>query len=257
MTASESQPHAMSDHEAEQVARANVSGNTPVVFVHGLWLLASSWDRWAELFDQAGYAPVTACWPDDPDRSRRRRQTLRSSQTRALERSPITSRVWSGSSMQSRRNRHVMAQSQHRPSTDPRDKRLAMAVKDHPLDYADFEGVIPEGNYGAGQVIVWDTGTYRNITEREGEELPVADALADGHVVVWLEGRKLRGGYVLQRVGKDGERERWLLIKQTDEGADARRNPVKDSAGVRPVGQDDRGASRMRSMLDRPHIPMQ
>jgi DNA ligase D-like protein (predicted 3'-phosphoesterase) len=113
------------------------------------------------------------------------------------------------------------------PSTDPRDKRLAMAVEDHPLDYADFEGVIPEGNYGAGQVIVWDTGTYRNITEREGEELPIADALADGHVVVWLEGRKLRGGYILQRVGKDGERERWLLIKQTDEGADARRNPVK------------------------------
>jgi pimeloyl-ACP methyl ester carboxylesterase len=54
-------------HEAEQVARANAGGRQPVVFVHGLWLLASSWDRWAEVFDEAGYAPVTADWPDDPD----------------------------------------------------------------------------------------------------------------------------------------------------------------------------------------------
>jgi non-heme chloroperoxidase len=58
---------AVSDHEAEQVAHANESGRQPVVFVHGLWLLASSWDRWADLFEEAGYVPVTANWPDDPD----------------------------------------------------------------------------------------------------------------------------------------------------------------------------------------------
>jgi len=57
----------MTGHDAEQVERANASGRTPVVFSHGLWLLPSSWDRWAELFEQAGYAPVTAGWPDDPD----------------------------------------------------------------------------------------------------------------------------------------------------------------------------------------------
>ena len=57
----------VSPHEAEQVARANDSGKQPVVFVHGLWLLASSWDRWAELFEEAGYVAVTARWPDDPD----------------------------------------------------------------------------------------------------------------------------------------------------------------------------------------------
>jgi pimeloyl-ACP methyl ester carboxylesterase len=57
----------MTGHDAEQVERANASGRTPVVFIHGLWLLPSSWDRWAELFEQAGYAPVTAGWPDDPD----------------------------------------------------------------------------------------------------------------------------------------------------------------------------------------------
>ena len=57
----------MTEHEAEQVERANTSGRTPVVFVHGLWLLPSSWDRWVGLFEEAGYAPVTPGWPDDPE----------------------------------------------------------------------------------------------------------------------------------------------------------------------------------------------
>jgi pimeloyl-ACP methyl ester carboxylesterase len=57
----------IAEHEAEQVERANASGRTPVAFVHGLWLLPSSWDRWAELFEEAGYSAVTPGWPDDPD----------------------------------------------------------------------------------------------------------------------------------------------------------------------------------------------
>ena len=60
-------PSAVNDRAGEQVARANASGKVPVVFVHGLWLLPSSWDRWAELFDEAGYAPLTPGWPDDPE----------------------------------------------------------------------------------------------------------------------------------------------------------------------------------------------
>ncbi len=113
------------------------------------------------------------------------------------------------------------------PSTDPRDKRLAMPTEDHPLDYADFEGVIPEKNYGAGPVIVWDAGTYRNLTERDGRTVPVEDAVNAGHVKVWLDGHKLTGGFSLRRtrIGTDG-REKWLLVKLRDEAADARRNPV-------------------------------
>jgi DNA ligase D-like protein (predicted 3'-phosphoesterase) len=109
------------------------------------------------------------------------------------------------------------------PSTDPREKRLARQVEDHPVDYLDFEGVIPEDEYGAGPVIVWDAGTYGNLTEDDGEEIAVEDAIHNGHVSVWLEGRKLRGGYALTRFR--GEHD-WLLVKIDDEAADARRNPT-------------------------------
>jgi DNA ligase D-like protein (predicted 3'-phosphoesterase) len=103
------------------------------------------------------------------------------------------------------------------PSTDPREKRLAMAVDDHPLSWGDFEGVIEEGEYGAGPVIVWDRGDYRNLREESMEE-----ALGLGHLSFWLEGEKLRGGWSLRRIGG----RRWLLVKRRDEEADARRNPV-------------------------------
>jgi len=103
------------------------------------------------------------------------------------------------------------------PSTDPRDKRLAMQVEDHPLSYGNFEGVIPEGEYGAGPVIVWDTGPYRNLSEK-----PMAEALDEGHASFWLEGKKIRGGYSLRQI----EGRRWLLVKKNDEEADRRRNPV-------------------------------
>ena len=67
MAAITPQTATITSREAEQVERANASGKTPVVFIHGLWLLPSSWDRWAELFEQAGFAAVTPSWPDDPD----------------------------------------------------------------------------------------------------------------------------------------------------------------------------------------------
>jgi DNA ligase D-like protein (predicted 3'-phosphoesterase) len=110
------------------------------------------------------------------------------------------------------------------PSTDPREKRLAVATEDHPLDYAWFEGVIPKDEYGGGTVLIWDRGSYRNITEKEGGLRPMPEALADGHVLVWLEGEKLSGGYALQRI--DDDQDQWLLVKMDDEAADARRKPV-------------------------------
>jgi DNA ligase D-like protein (predicted 3'-phosphoesterase) len=116
------------------------------------------------------------------------------------------------------------------PSTDPREKRLALRVEDHPLEYAGFEGTIPEGQYGAGSVMVWDRGPYRNL---RAEQRTMSESLEDGQVEVRLEGKKLQGGYALVRTGggekgsgsRDAE-ERWLLVKMKDEEADARRNPV-------------------------------
>jgi DNA ligase D-like protein (predicted 3'-phosphoesterase) len=114
------------------------------------------------------------------------------------------------------------------PSTDPSEKRLAVPTEDHPLAYADFEGVIPEGEYGGGTVLVWDRGSYRNLKEAdEDEEQPksVSEQLDEGHATIWLNGEKLSGGYALIRTSK-GDDPMWLLIKMNDEEADARRNPT-------------------------------
>jgi DNA ligase D-like protein (predicted 3'-phosphoesterase) len=98
------------------------------------------------------------------------------------------------------------------PSTDPGEKRLAVEVDDHSLAYADFEGTIG-GGYGAGAVIVWDTGSYRVLGDVDAGE-----ALDAGHLSFWLEGSKLRGGYTLHRTSA-GAKPQWLLIKRRDEEA--------------------------------------
>lgn len=112
-------------------------------------------------------------------------------------------------------------------STDPREKRLAIQTEDHPLDYVDFEGIIPEGEYGAGPVLVWDSGSYRNLRARQDRDSrSMENSLDDGLIEVWLEGRKLTGGYALKRI-EDGGKPRWLIIKMDDERADARRRPTR------------------------------
>ena len=111
------------------------------------------------------------------------------------------------------------------PSTDPKVKRLAMPTEDHPLEYADFEGIIPKGEYGAGTVEVWDAGTYRNLKFKDGREIPPENAIADGHITFWLEGKKLQGGFALTRTGQ-GDKARWLLVKMADEKADPAHDPV-------------------------------
>lgn len=105
------------------------------------------------------------------------------------------------------------------PSTNPDDRRLAIKVEDHPIDYGDFEGVIPKGMYGAGTVLVWDRGTYRNRMAEKDPPISVQESIGIGHAEVWLEGEKLRGGYALVEMKGRGENQ-WLLIKMKDEFAD-------------------------------------
>lgn len=116
------------------------------------------------------------------------------------------------------------------PSTNPADKRLAVPTEDHPLSYADFEGTIAAGEYGAGEVIVWDRGTYRNIMAQKEEPLSMQEALDKGHIEVWLEGEKLQGGYALIRTRGKGMAGNWLLVKMSDEQA----RPGVDITATRP-----------------------
>jgi bifunctional non-homologous end joining protein LigD len=105
------------------------------------------------------------------------------------------------------------------PSLDPSVKRLAMQVEDHPIEYANFEGVIPEGEYGAGTVMVWDKGTW------EPESPDVDAALRNGDLKFSLHGKKLKGSWVLVRTrgyGSSRGRSSWLLIKHRDQYASKR-----------------------------------
>jgi bifunctional non-homologous end joining protein LigD len=106
------------------------------------------------------------------------------------------------------------------PSMNPANKRLAVMTEDHPLEYSDFEGIIPEGQYGAGTVMVWDRGWYESAGD-----IPIDRQLARGKIDIVLHGRKLRGGFTLIKTGtRSGGRSQaknWLLIKHRDEYADS------------------------------------
>jgi len=106
------------------------------------------------------------------------------------------------------------------PSLDPKQRRLAMEVEDHPLEYASFEGVIPEGEYGGGTVMVWDEGVWMPM-----DDVDPAKALERGELRFVLDGAKLKGSWTLIRT--DGRR--WLLMKRNDEYAGA-----EDIATTRP-----------------------
>ncbi|RCV48964.1 DNA polymerase ligase N-terminal domain-containing protein [Marinitenerispora sediminis] len=133
------------------------------------------------------------------------------------------------------------------PSTDPRDKRLAVPTEDHPLEYADFEGTIAAGEYGGGTVLLWDRGHYTNTTHKGGRALSMAEGLEHGHVSFRLAGEKLTGGYALSRF-RTGREEAWLLVKEADEAADARRRPVRSQPEsvrtgrrMREIAEEDGG----------------
>src|SRR5262249_34890651 len=98
------------------------------------------------------------------------------------------------------------------PSLSTRDKRLAVQVEDHPIDYRDFEGTIPEGQYGGGTVIVWDRGTWAPIGDPD-------EGLKKGHLDLGPGGGKLTGRFARVRTRGEAKRPTWLLIKRSDKGA--------------------------------------
>ncbi|MEI6948434.1 non-homologous end-joining DNA ligase [Paraflavisolibacter sp. H34] len=117
------------------------------------------------------------------------------------------------------------------PSLNPSDKRLAMEVEDHPFDYRDFEGVIPEGSYGAGTVIVWDEGVYVPVggeeLSRQEQEKMLMRQFFSGTVKFTLQGQKVGGSFTLIRLKKGVERS-WLLIKSADEFSSSEDITLKD-----------------------------
>jgi bifunctional non-homologous end joining protein LigD len=125
------------------------------------------------------------------------------------------------------------------PSLDPQQKRLAIRVEDHPWDYRNFEGIIPEGNYGAGQVIVWDRGTYRCV-EADSEEA-LRRQLRKGSLKIVLSGHKLNGIFALVRLNTP---RRWLLIKANDQ-----------YATLRDVTRNDRSVLSHRRLPDEKPSP--
>ena len=121
------------------------------------------------------------------------------------------------------------------PSLNPRDKRLAVRVEDHPYEYGNFEGTIPAGNYGAGDVIVWDRGTYESAHE-DGEDA-LLRTLRKGIASVILHGKKLKGEFTLVRLKRPRQ---WLLIKKND-----------GFASSRDVTRNDRSVKSARRLPDK------
>src|SRR5262249_29624124 len=124
------------------------------------------------------------------------------------------------------------------PSFNPRDKRLAVQVEDHPVEYAKFEGNIPQGQYGGGSVIVWDRGTW---TPRDPD--PEA-GLRKGKISFTLHGERMKGRWTLFRMsGQENERQpNWMLMKQRDEYA--------EDDGARIVRQEEASVATGRTLED-------
>jgi bifunctional non-homologous end joining protein LigD len=106
------------------------------------------------------------------------------------------------------------------PTINPKEKRLAVMVEDHPLEYKEFEGSIPDGNYGAGQVYIWDRGTYHalGIEDKENSSEALRQGIEKGHLTFILEGNLMKGEFALVRLKKASPKD-WLFIKKNDKFA--------------------------------------
>src|ERR1700761_7972704 len=132
------------------------------------------------------------------------------------------------------------------PSTDPKTKRLAMMVEDHPFDYRTFEGIIPQGQYGGGTVMVWDEGTYECLgfegESKAGQEKHLMSGLFAGQIKFVMHGKKLKGEYVLVKTHGRGENS-WLLIKHKDKHASADDITEKDKSVISKKSLDQIAAT--------------
>lgn len=114
------------------------------------------------------------------------------------------------------------------PSTNPAIKRMAIPTEDHPLAYADFEGTIPEGEYGGGTVMIWDRGSIESIKKDEnGDLIPLEESYDMESIEVELHGKKLKGAYTLVRMKGGKMRGNWLLMKQNDKYANSKKEIVE------------------------------
>ncbi|MFD7293810.1 DNA polymerase ligase N-terminal domain-containing protein [Streptomyces sp. NPDC059897] len=133
------------------------------------------------------------------------------------------------------------------PSTDPHDKRLALPTEDHPLDYRDFEGVIPHDEYGGGTVIVWDQGTYSPAAhDKKNRPVPFDEALENGHATFDLHGEKLRGRYALTRFKGREDKHTWLLVREGTGGSGGTPDPrrarsARSGRTLRQVAEEAEG----------------
>ena len=145
------------------------------------------------------------------------------------------------------------------PSLDPSLKRLAVRVEDHPFEYKDFEGVIPEGSYGAGSVIIWDRGLYHHPFARDEDESErlLLDGFRKGDMKFVLEGEKLQGEFALVKTGKDGKS--WLLLKKKDRNA-IKKDILKENRSVvsqkslEEMIEADRSKSFRQKKLNQIHL---
>lgn len=111
-------------------------------------------------------------------------------------------------------------------STIHNEKHLAIRTEDHPLAYANFEGVIPKGQYGGGTVLIWDKGKYKPFMDEKRYIMPMKRALDQGALKFTLNGKKLKGSFAMVRTSKGSSKEQWILFKLRDEFSNDRRNTL-------------------------------
>jgi len=149
------------------------------------------------------------------------------------------------------------------PSLNPQDKRLAMMVEDHPYDYRTFEGTIPEGNYGAGTVMVWDEGTYEALGHEtepiKKQEKVLLEELKKGDVKIVLHGEKVKGAFALVKMKGRGENT-WLLIKKVDDEATEKditkkEKSVKTGRTLNQIAEETGGKKKKTSAPKRKSAP--